>query len=51
MWGLAAVVTLIFFKLKNSGSPRNPWQVWAAAAISMPLYYAVWWVSLYVARS
>ena len=40
MWGLAAVVTLIFFKLKNSGSPRNPWQVWAAAAISMPLYCA-----------
>ena len=51
MWGLAALMTLIFFKLKNSDNPRYPWQVWAATAISMPLYYAVWWMSLYVARS
>ena|ERR1700733_3068386 len=51
MWGLAALMMLIFFKLKNSERPRYPWQVWAAAAISMPLYYAAWWMSLYVARS
>jgi hypothetical protein len=55
MWGLAAIVGLFLFKLKNRDKsrtyPRYPWQILAATAISMPLYYAIWQLSLYVARS
>jgi hypothetical protein len=55
MWALGALIGLIFFNLKNKDTsrtyPRLPWQILAAAAISMPLYYAIWQLSLYVARS
>jgi hypothetical protein len=54
-WALGALIGLIFFNLKNKDKsrtyPRLPWQILAAAAISMSLYYAIWQLSLYVARS
>jgi hypothetical protein len=58
MWGTGALGGLFYFNLKNMNRPgwwraypRHPWQIIAATAISMPLYYAIWRVSIYVARS
>jgi hypothetical protein len=54
-WGIGAVGYLIFLKLKTGENSRpysrHPWQIFAAAAVSMVLYYAIWQLSLYVARS
>lgn len=55
MWGIAALGGLIFFSLKDRERsrtyPRYPWQVFPALAISMVLYYAIWQLSIYVART
>jgi hypothetical protein len=55
MWGVAALSGLIFWSLQDSAKsptyPRYPWQVFAAAAVSMALYFAIWQLSIYVVRS
>jgi hypothetical protein len=54
MWGLAAVSGLFFnlkIRQKSRTYRRYPWQILAAAAISMALYYAIWRVSIHVAQS
>jgi hypothetical protein len=51
MWGIG-VLGGLFLKIRHAGTvPRYPWQIFAAAAISMALYYAIWQVSIYIARS
>jgi hypothetical protein len=55
MWGLGALGGLYYFgvkkRLKWSFYARYPWQTLAGTAISMALYYAIWRLSIYVARS
>jgi hypothetical protein len=53
MWIVGVVSIALFRNIepKSRTYPRYPWQVFAAIAISMALYYAIWRVSIYVARS
>ncbi len=53
MWGIGALIGLIFFSLNGRNLPgyrRNPWPFLAGLAISMPLYYVIWQLANYVAR-
>ena len=51
-WGIgAAASTFIYFLNIRQKSRTYRWQILAAAAISMPLYYAIWRVFSYVAQS
>jgi hypothetical protein len=53
MWGTGALGGLVYFILKKRWPPPGPryhWQVLAGIAISIPLYYAIWRISLFVAR-
>jgi hypothetical protein len=53
MW-LVGVVSMLWFgsiEPKSRVYPRYPWQVFAAFAISMVLYYVIWQLSIYAARS
>jgi hypothetical protein len=54
MWGIGVLGGLSYFSLKNRLPPRYPryaWQILAATVISMPLYYAIWQISICIARS
>jgi hypothetical protein len=53
MWIVGVVSTVLFRKIepKSRAYPRYPWQGFAAMAISMALYYAIWRVCIYASRS
>jgi hypothetical protein len=52
MWGAGAFCALCLkAKLGSRPYPRHPWQVFTALAISIVLYYAIWRLSGYAARS
>jgi hypothetical protein len=51
MWGIG-FLGLVYFVLKDRWPPPGPrWQVLAGIVTSMPLYYAIWRISIFVARS
>jgi hypothetical protein len=52
-WIVSVVSTVLFRKIepKSRAYPRYPWQGFAALAISIALYYAIWRLSIYAARS
>jgi hypothetical protein len=53
MWIAGVVGTVLFRKIepKSRAYPRYPWQAFVATAISVALYYAIWRVGIYAARS
>jgi hypothetical protein len=50
MW-IVGVVTSLFLKIKLKARISLRWQVYAAIAISIALYYAIWRVCTYASRS
>jgi hypothetical protein len=50
MW-IVGVLASVFLKIKLKARISLRWQVVAGAAISIALYYAIWRLSIYAARS
>jgi hypothetical protein len=50
MWGVGAISSIFILEIKQK-SRTYGWQIFAAAAISIVLYYAIWRVSIHVAQS